>query len=67
MPRKLIIDTDPGIDDAMAIYLALASPAASQTPEPWKNRPLIDVCVEVEARQVTDLVLERLTSGSRPA
>ena len=26
MPRKLIIDTDPGIDDAMAIYLALASP-----------------------------------------
>ena len=26
MPRKLIIDTDPGIDDAMAIYVALASP-----------------------------------------
>ncbi len=26
MPRRLIIDTDPGIDDAMAIYLALASP-----------------------------------------
>ncbi|MDL1899240.1 nucleoside hydrolase [Anaerolineae bacterium CFX9] len=26
MPRKIIIDTDPGIDDAMAIYFALRSP-----------------------------------------
>lgn len=26
MPRKLIIDTDPGVDDAMAILMALASP-----------------------------------------
>lgn len=26
MTRKLIIDTDPGVDDAMAIFLALASP-----------------------------------------
>ena len=26
MARKLIIDTDPGIDDAMAIFLALTSP-----------------------------------------
>ena len=26
MPRKIIIDTDPGIDDAMAIIYALASP-----------------------------------------
>ncbi|XP_044466484.1 probable uridine nucleosidase 2 [Mangifera indica] len=25
-PRKIIIDTDPGIDDAMAIFLALRSP-----------------------------------------
>ncbi|KAK4751866.1 hypothetical protein SAY87_020664 [Trapa incisa] len=25
-PKKLIIDTDPGIDDAMAIFLALRSP-----------------------------------------
>lgn len=27
MPRKIIIDTDPGIDDAMAILMALRSPA----------------------------------------
>ncbi|HRA53029.1 MAG TPA: nucleoside hydrolase [Thermoflexales bacterium] len=26
MTRKIIIDTDPGVDDAMAIYLALRSP-----------------------------------------
>ena len=26
MPRPIIIDTDPGIDDAVAILLALAAP-----------------------------------------
>jgi len=26
MARKIIIDTDPGVDDTMAIFLALASP-----------------------------------------
>ena len=25
-PRKIIIDTDPGVDDTMAIFLALRSP-----------------------------------------
>ena len=26
VPRRIILDTDPGIDDAMAIFLALRSP-----------------------------------------
>jgi purine nucleosidase len=26
MPRQVIIDTDPGIDDAIAILIALAAP-----------------------------------------
>ena len=26
MPTKIIIDTDPGIDDTIAIFLALRSP-----------------------------------------
>lgn len=26
MPRKMILDTDPGVDDAVAIFLTLASP-----------------------------------------
>ena len=26
MPRKIIIDTDPGVDDSMAIFFALCSP-----------------------------------------
>ncbi|RPJ21092.1 MAG: nucleoside hydrolase, partial [Planctomycetaceae bacterium] len=26
MPQKIIIDTDPGVDDAMAIFFALRSP-----------------------------------------
>ena len=26
MPKKIIIDTDPGVDDSMAILFALKSP-----------------------------------------
>jgi inosine-uridine nucleoside N-ribohydrolase len=26
MPRKIIVDTDPGVDDVLAILLAIASP-----------------------------------------
>ena len=28
MPKRILFDTDPGIDDACAILLALASPEA---------------------------------------
>ena len=30
-PHKVIYDTDPGVDDAMALYFALAHPAMAQT------------------------------------
>jgi inosine-uridine nucleoside N-ribohydrolase len=34
MQRRIIIDTDPGIDDAVAILLALAAPEEpSRSPE----------------------------------
>ena len=26
LPRRIILDTDPGVDDAMAFFLALRSP-----------------------------------------
>lgn len=31
MPRKVIIDTDPGVDDVLAILLALSSPEIDLT------------------------------------
>jgi hypothetical protein len=48
MPRKVIIDTDPGVDDVLAILLALSSPEIDLTlisivfgnthaPEAYKN------------------------------
>ena len=33
-PRKIILDTDPGIDDAMAIVFALRSLTDDQEPAP---------------------------------
>jgi purine nucleosidase/pyrimidine-specific ribonucleoside hydrolase len=63
MPRRVIIDTDPGIDDALALILALQSP---------------ELCVEaittVSGNAHVDLtthnaltVLELFTPGRRPA
>jgi hypothetical protein len=31
MPRKMIIDTDPGVDDALAIFMAFNSPEVRET------------------------------------
>ncbi|MGH7028811.1 MAG: nucleoside hydrolase [Stellaceae bacterium] len=54
MPRKVIIDTDPGIDDAIAILLALASPdelqvlgivaVAGNLPLPLTERNARQIC-----------------------
>ena len=42
MPHRIIIDTDPGQDDAVAILLALGSPED------------IEVAADVDARFVVD-------------
>jgi purine nucleosidase len=54
MPRKIIIDTDPGQDDALAILLALASPedldvlglvaVAGNVPLPLTSRNIRVIC-----------------------
>lgn len=60
MPRKIIIDTDPGQDDAVAILLALASPelevlaltaVAGNVPLPLTQRNALQI-VELSGRQV---------------
>lgn len=60
MPRKIIIDTDPGQDDAVAILLALASPelevlaltaVAGNVPLPLTQRNALQI-VELSRRQV---------------
>lgn len=53
-PQKIIIDTDPGQDDAVAILLALASPAeldllgicvvAGNVPLPWTQKNALKIC-----------------------
>ena len=56
MPRKIIIDTDPGIDDAVAILLALAVPEALEVlgiVAVAGNLPLVQT--ERNARRVCEL------------
>jgi purine nucleosidase len=56
MPRKVIIDTDPGIDDAVAILLALAAPEALEVlgiVAVAGNLPL--ALTERNARQICEL------------
>jgi inosine-uridine nucleoside N-ribohydrolase len=50
MTRRLLIDTDPGIDDALAILLALSSPGTS---------------VEAVTTVAGNVPLERATSNAR--
>jgi len=74
MPRKIIIDTDPGQDDALAILLALASPeeidllgivaVAGNVPLPLTSRNIRVICELAGRRDVpclagSDAPLER--------
>ncbi len=74
MPRKIIIDTDPGQDDALAILLALASPedidvlgivaVAGNVPLPLTSRNIRVICELAGRRDVpcaagSDRPLER--------
>lgn len=58
MPRRVIIDTDPGIDDAMAILLALNSPEL-------KVEALTVVPGNVEARQGLENALKLVSLAGR--
>jgi purine nucleosidase len=74
MPRKIIIDTDPGQDDALALLLALASPedldilgivaVAGNVPLPLTSRNIRVVCELAGRRDIpclagSDAPLER--------
>ena len=63
MATPLVIDTDPGIDDALAILLALASPEVDL-------RLVTTVHGNVELAQTTEnalRVLHLVGKGSKPA
>lgn len=59
MPRPIIIDTDPGIDDALAILLALASPELDL-------RALVTVAGNVRLELCTQNALKLRELGKRP-
>lgn len=59
MPRPIIIDTDPGIDDALAILLALASPELDL-------RALVSVAGNVRLELTTRNALKLRELGKRP-
>jgi purine nucleosidase len=58
--RPIIIDTDPGIDDALAILLALASPELDV-------RALVTVAGNVRVELTTQNALKLRELGKRPA
>ncbi len=37
------------------------------TPAPWQGRPAVDVCVDVDAKRVTAVLLDRLSTGAGDA
>src|SRR5271156_3012423 len=69
-PRRIIIDTDPGIDDAMAIFLALRSPelkVEAITPVCGNVPRLVEIAgrtdIPVAAGASHPLVRRLITSG----
>ena len=63
-PRPVVIDTDPGVDDALAIVVALRSPELRNASK--ADASLVDVAFEVDAGGVLDLVTERVFGTGRP-
>src|ERR1041385_9175061 len=59
MARPIVIDTDPGIDDALAILLALASPELDL-------RALVTVAGNVRLELCTQNALKLRELGKRP-
>ncbi|GBD56813.1 hypothetical protein NBRC103581_01394 [Gluconobacter wancherniae NBRC 103581] len=63
--RKVIFDTDPSIDDVMAVLFLQAVPDVQKGPaSAWDSRPSQKVCVDVDSEHMKALFRHTLQQAS---